>query len=113
MHEMSLAEGLIQVLEENAKTQDFHRVKKIWLEVGQLANVELESFRFCFDSVCKRSLAEGSVLIVEEVEGSAWCLECSKSVSVNSLADPCPICGSFQIQITGGQEMRIRELEVV
>ncbi len=112
MHEMSLAEGVIQVLEDHAKSQSFSRVKKIWLEVGQLANVELESFRFCFDAVCRNSIASGSKLYIDELEGSAWCLECRKSVPYHALADPCPICGSYQIQITGGQELKVRELEV-
>ena len=112
MHEMSLAEGVIQVLEDHAKSQSFTRVKKIWLEVGQLANVELESFRFCFDAVCRNSLAAGSKLYIDELEGSAWCLDCRKSVPIGSLRDVCPICDSVQIQVTGGQELKIRELEV-
>jgi hydrogenase nickel incorporation protein HypA/HybF len=26
--------------------------------------------------------------------------------------DPCPRCGGFQVQATGGTEMRVKELEI-
>ena len=42
MHEMSLCEGVLQILEEHAKSQGFTRVKTVWLEIGCLAGVELD-----------------------------------------------------------------------
>ena len=37
MHEMSLAEGVLQIIEDSAKSQNFSRVKTVWLEIGKLA----------------------------------------------------------------------------
>ena len=58
MHEMSLAEGIVQLLEEHAHTQQFRRVKQIWLQVGELAGVEPEALTFCLDVVLRGSLAD-------------------------------------------------------
>jgi len=33
-------------------------------------------------------------------------------VPIDTLYDPCPRCGGFQVQATGGTEMRVKELEV-
>jgi hydrogenase nickel incorporation protein HypA/HybF len=112
MHEMSLCAGILQILEEQARTQGFRRVKTVWLELGGLAGVELEAMRFGFDVVMRGSLAEGARLEVIEVPGEAWCLQCRKTVAVNQRFDACPDCGGYELQLTAGEEMRIRELEV-
>jgi hydrogenase nickel incorporation protein HypA/HybF len=113
MHEMSLAEGVIQILEDHAKAQGFDRVKTVWLEIGQLSHVEPESLRFCFDAVAKGSVANDAQLEIVHVPGEAWCMDCAQSVHMPALYDPCPKCGGFQVQVTGGNEMRVKELEVV
>jgi hydrogenase nickel incorporation protein HypA/HybF len=109
---MSLAEGVLQVIEDAALKQGFSRVRTVWLEIGQLAAVEVEAMRFCFDAVTRGSLAEGSRLEIVATPGSAWCMPCGGSVPVQALYDPCPQCGSHQLQVTGGSEMRVKELEV-
>ena len=112
MHEMSLAEGVLQIIEDAAKTQHFDRVKTVWLEIGQLAGVEVEAMRFCFDAVARDSIAQDAKLEIVESPGQAWCMECARTVEVQALYDVCPACGGHQLRITGGNEMRVRELEV-
>lgn len=112
MHEMSLAESIVQILDEQAKTHGFRHVKTVWLEIGRLAGVEEEAMRFCFDAVTRNSVAEGARLEITAPEGSGWCMKCSETVPVAALYDPCPRCGSYQLQVTGGTEMRVKELEV-
>lgn len=112
MHEMSLCEGVLQILEDSAKSQGFSQVKTVWLEIGALSGVDAEAMRFGFDAVMKGSLADGAALEIIELPGQAWCLPCSKPVAVTARYDACPECGSHQLQVTGGDEMRIKELEV-
>jgi len=112
MHELSLCESILQVLEQSAQSQGYSRVKTVWLEIGQLSGVELESMRFGFSAVTRGSLAEGAIREIEELPGQAWCMKCAKTVRVKQRFDECPDCGSYQLQMTGGEEMRIKELEV-
>ncbi|MES9853957.1 MAG: hydrogenase maturation nickel metallochaperone HypA [Candidatus Thiodiazotropha sp. L084R] len=112
MHEMSLCEGVLQILEENAVSQGFSKVKRVYLEIGALSGVEIEAMRFGFDAVMKGSLADGATLEIIDIPGVAWCMPCAKSVEVSARFDACPECGSFQLQVTGGDEMRVKELEV-
>lgn len=112
MHEMSLCEGILQILEDNAESQGFKRVKTVWLEIGELAGVELEAMRFSFDAVMKNSLADGARLEIVEIPGQAWCMLCKENVPVRQRFDECPHCGGFPLKITGGDQMRIKELEV-
>ena len=112
MHEMSLCEGLLQILETESKKQGYARVKTVWLEIGDMSGVEIEAMKFCFDAVMRSSLAEGAKLEIIHMPGQAWCMQCAKNVTVKQRFDECPDCGSFQLQVTSGDEMKIKELEV-
>lgn len=112
MHEMSLAEGVLQLIEDAARREAFSRVKTVWLEIGQLSGVEPEAMAFCFDAVVRDSVAAGARLEIVRVPGQAWCMQCSQPVTVAESYAACPRCGSYQLQVTGGSEMRVKELEV-
>ena len=112
MHEMSLCEGIVQVLEDQARVQDYQRVKTVWLEIGALAGVEIPALEFSFDVVCRGTLAEGSRLEIIALPATAWCMQCAEEVELSERYEPCPRCGGYQLQVTGGSEMRIKELEV-
>ena len=112
MHEMSLAEGVLQIMEDQAQSQQFKQVKTVWLEIGELSHVSPEAITFCFDAVTKGSLADGAKLEIIRTPGQAWCHECAEQVAVSSLADPCPKCNGHKIQVTDGDDMRVKELEV-
>lgn len=112
MHEMSLCESVLQILEDNARSQGFTRVKTVWLAIGGLAGVEIDAMRFSFDAVTRGTLADRARLEIIEVPGEAWCMQCAKTVPVHQRFDACPDCGSYQLQVTGGEDLKIRELEV-
>lgn len=113
MHEMSLAEGVRQIIEDAARAQNFSKVTVVWLEIGQLSGVEAEAMAFCFDVVVRGSLAEGARLEIVNTPGQGWCMECADSVPLQEVYGECPRCGGHQVQVTGGTEMRVKELEVV
>jgi len=112
MHEMSLAEGILQIADDAAGRQGFERVKEIRLEIGALAGVEQDALRFCLDVVLEGSLADGARVVMETLPGRGWCLGCGREVEIAALYDPCPLCGGYQVQATGGTEMRVKDLLV-
>jgi hydrogenase nickel incorporation protein HypA/HybF len=112
MHEMSLAEGVLQVIEEAAIKDQFKKVTTVWLEIGQLSGVDSQAMTFCFDAVTRASVADGARLEIISLAGQGWCMACAKTVPMKDVFGECPDCGGFQLQVTGGTEMRIKELEV-
>lgn len=112
MHEMSLAENVLQIIEDAARKEKFARVKTVWLEIGQLACVEKEAMRFCFDAAVRGSVADQARLEIVETPGRGHCVQCALEIPIATLYEPCPNCGSYQIRVTGGDEMRVKELEV-
>ncbi len=112
MHEMALSESVLQILEHSARVQGFRRVRTVWLEVGDLAGVDREAMKFSFDVVVRGSVADDAKLEFVASPGKAWCMACADNVEISTRGDACPVCGSYQLQVVGGDELRVKELEV-
>ncbi|MDZ4201568.1 MAG: hydrogenase maturation nickel metallochaperone HypA [Gallionella sp.] len=112
MHEMSLAEGVLKIIEDSARTQNFQRVRAVTLEIGALSSVEPEAMRFCFGAVTGGSLAEGARLEIIETPGEGVCAACGKTLAMREQYGLCPACGSAHLQIVAGDRMRVIDLEV-
>jgi hydrogenase nickel incorporation protein HypA/HybF len=112
VHEMSLCESVVRILRKEARQHSFRRVKVVQLQVGALSCVMPEALEFCFRAVSLGTLAENARLDLVRVPGAAWCMACGETVEVTERYDACPQCGGFELQVTGGDELRISELEV-
>lgn len=113
MHEMSLCEIIVQILETESRRQGFEKVNVVRLEIGALSHTEPEAMRFCFDAVTRNTLADGARLDILQPPGEAWCMDCEKKFEIANRYDPCPACGGHKLQVVAGEEMRIKDLEVV
>lgn len=112
MHEMSLAEGIVQIVETTARANDASAVKTVCLELGALSQVEHDALRFSFEVVKRGTVAGEAQLEIRITPGRAWCMPCGDSVELARLGDACPRCGSHQLQVTQGDEMRVKEIEI-
>lgn len=116
MHEMSLAEGVIGVVEDAQRAHGLAAigaVRTVRLEIGRLAAVHVEALRFSFDVVKRGTVADRAALEVIEVPGAAWCIRCCDTVALAQRGDGCPRCGSHQLQVTAGDELRVKDIELV
>ena len=112
MHEMSLAESVLQLVEETASREKAQRVRRVVLEIGRLSSVDSAAIRFCFEAVSRDSIAQDAGLEIVVTPGVGWCMPCRAEVAMTESYGACPRCGSYQVQPTGGTEMRVREIEI-
>ena len=103
MHEVALAEGVLRIVTDAARASAAARVHTVWVELGALAHVEPDALAFCFDAVTRD---------IARTPGSAWCMPCSVEVPIGRLGDACPRCGSHQLQVLQGDEMRVKEIGI-
>ena len=113
MHELSLAGGILRVLEQTRARDSFERLIHLRLEAGALCGVEISSLRFALEAIAPDTCLEGALIDIDEPPGSAWCLPCGQSVSILTRLDACPLCGGYQLQPTGGIELRVVDMQVV
>jgi hydrogenase nickel incorporation protein HypA/HybF len=109
---MALAESMLEIVETTARRNGAVRVTDVRLEIGALSSVEPEALTFCFDAVTRDTLAAGATLTIERVPGTAWCMPCGRSVAIERVGDACPGCGGYQLAVTGGEDMRVKDIAV-
>jgi hydrogenase nickel incorporation protein HypA/HybF len=110
MHEVALMDGVISAITERVGADD--RVTLVRLEVGRLAGVEPDALRFCFDVCASGTPLEGAALEILDVPGRARCRDCGAPIDAASPFPLCP-CGSADLELLSGQELRIKEVEVI
>jgi hydrogenase nickel incorporation protein HypA/HybF len=110
---MALCQGMLDIIDEKRVSENFERVRSITLEVGVLGHVDPHALRFAFDVSARGTAAEAARLDIVEVPGRAWCMDCSEGVAVAQRGDGCPSCGGFMLIMEQGEELWLKELEVV
>ena len=113
MHEVSLAGGILLVVEQTRERDPFERVTHLRLEAGALSGVETSALRFALECIAPGTCLENATIEIDEPSASAWCMPCGQSVPIRSRLDTCPLCGSLQLQATGGTELRVVDLRVL
>ena len=108
MHELSIAEAIVSAVSERLGDE---RARRVTLEVGMLSGVVPEALRFAFDLCTKQTVVEGARLEIREVEGLGACRQCDREVALSAPFGVCP-CGSPELVIVRGRELRLLEVEV-
>lgn len=85
MHELSLCQSAVEIIQRQAEQHDVKRVTAVWLEIGALSCVEESAVRFSFEIVCHGTVAQGCDLHIVYKPAQAWCWDCSQVVEINRL----------------------------
>ena len=112
MHEMALTESIVELIEEESRKQGFSRVR-----VGAARDRRAEPCGAGSDPLLLRGGGawrnrRRRAARHFATPGEGWCLDCAKTVDVEERFGPCPECGGYHVQVTGGEDMRVQELEV-
>lgn len=108
MHELSITQQVVDQIV--AKLGDVP-VRRVRLEVGRVSGIVPDAMAFCFELVTAGTGLEGATLEFERPSGSARCHGCGAEFDTAEVLPLCA-CGSADIEVTGGAELRIREVEV-
>ena len=112
MHELAIAEGIVETIGERCAGARANRVTRVLLSVGKLSGVVPDAVRFCFDLAAAGTPVAGARLDIEEPEGWARCRSCGDEYRIDDLIPLCP-CGSADVDVLRGQGLTIRSVEVI
>jgi hydrogenase nickel incorporation protein HypA/HybF len=84
MHEMALAEGILDIALDYAKQNDAKKINEIGLLIGEMSGVEIESLTFSFDMIVKGTIAEGAELKIKHVPLMGKCSKVRQGNSMSS-----------------------------
>lgn len=109
MHEMAITQSVVAAVSEYIGDA---RATRVRLEIGRLSGVVADSVRFCFDLAAGGTALEGALLEIVETPGRAYCRQCQREVDIEDQVPLCE-CGSADLELLGGHELKIKDVEVV
>jgi hydrogenase nickel incorporation protein HypA/HybF len=69
MHEMSLCESIVKIVERQARKENAGRIVTVRVALGALSCASEESLSFCFPIVAKGTLAEDATIEFIRTDG--------------------------------------------
>lgn len=113
MHEMSLIESIMDIVEEERARHGMSRLTRVVLSNGQLAGAVTESLRFAWEALTPGTSLAGCELVVNEVPMGVRCGGCGREYEPEDrLYMPCPYCGrEFGHEVVRGRELRVESIE--
>ena len=112
MHEMSIANSILEAVRKEAATRGGVRVSKVGVRVGELAAVDPEALRFCFEAMVQGSDLEPLALEIEVRPRQQRCPACDLTFAVKAYDVACPTCGSTATECVSGDELDLAYLEI-
>ncbi|HBP62959.1 MAG TPA: hydrogenase maturation nickel metallochaperone HypA [Desulfosporosinus sp.] len=111
MHEVSIIQNVIEIATQKAFENNFSKINKVSLKIGQLTGVMPESLNFAFDSCIQGTMLEESTLGIEEVDALGKCEACNLQFSISHFNKLCPTCNNFCTSIVRGYELYVDTIE--
>jgi len=109
MHELGLTQEILEIVTQRAQKR---KVKRVVLEIGRLSCVLPDAIRFCFDLCAAGTIVEGAELEIIQPPGRGCCRQCGAALALHAAFTRC-VCGSSDIKWLSGEELKIKEMEIV
>ncbi len=112
MHEVGIAQSILEIVEKEVKKNGASKVNKVKLIVGEFTGVVKEALEFALDIIKKNSLAENAEFLIETVKLKTFCQSCDKTfVGKEEAHFLCPDCNGI-LGIVEGKELKIDFIDV-
>jgi hydrogenase nickel incorporation protein HypA/HybF len=101
MHEMGIAASVLDIVRQYVPEARGPLVRRVTVRVGELAGVQTDSLRFCFEAIIAGT----------PYQSAALC-RCGTEFPSAALLAACPACGSADATFVGGSELSVAEVEL-
>lgn len=114
MHELGIVMHVVDQVEKVAEENDVKKVLKLTLEIGEVSSIVPELFTECFEWAKKKTerLRETELELIV-LEAVSYCRTCKNTYKTTTYAKECPHCGGNDTYLVTGNEMNIKDMEVV
>ena len=112
MHELSITQAMIELVQQHAESAGAARVGRINLIVGEMTGFVDECVQFYFDQLSKDTIMENAELTFKRVPTTGRCRDCKHEFEIQEMDWVCPSCKGNNIQLVGGNELFVESIEV-
>ena len=111
MHEVAVAERMVETALRAARENGGGRVTAARLLLGELTCLDSETLAFAFGVANRNTPAAGCKLDIVKVPARLRCRLC-RFEHHSRLIDPCPACGAAGGEILAGRELRLDTIDI-
>jgi hydrogenase nickel incorporation protein HypA/HybF len=112
MHELSIAQSIVDIVRDNVGPGDLDRVRSIQVRIGTMAGVVTDSLVFCFSAVAVEAGLTGASLAIESVPLVVRCRTCGTTAGIEPYLFRCGSCDGTELTVVSGREMMVSEVEL-
>jgi len=112
MHELSVTQGVLEIVLRHAQQAGAQRITHINLVIGDLTSIVDDSVQFYFDFISRDTIAEGAQLVFRRVPATFRCRDCGNTFVSKERDFICPQCGGMGVEVVAGNEFRVESIEV-
>ena len=113
MHELSIAQNIVEIIQDHVPSDGLRRVRNVKLKIGELAGVVPDSLEFCFDAITDQTPMRDAVLVVEHIPFVIECRTCGSASTNGAGIILCARCGSQETKMISGNELLVTAIEVL
>lgn len=114
MHELSIVFHIAKTVEEVAKENKVDHVRSVTVRIGEVSTIVNPYLEDCWNWNANRSeVLKGCKLKIETIKAVTYCEDCKNEYPTVENGKICPHCGSEHTYLLTGNEITIKEIEVV
>lgn len=110
MHELSIAEQLIDSVIASAVANGAEKITEVALEVGEMTLIVNSALEMAFEAVSKDTMAQGAKLIITEKSIKVKCLSCNNTFPAEIGNYLCPACNRAEGKVVEGNDILITSI---
>jgi hydrogenase nickel incorporation protein HypA/HybF len=108
VHELGIAESIVETVSQRLPGS---KVTLVQLEIGALSGVVPDSVEFSFGLAAEGTPLEGAQLKITERAAECRCRDCGSEFQPDNPVLLCG-CGSANVEVLAGQDLRIVSVQV-
>jgi len=112
MHELSVTQGMLDIVLRHAQQARAQRITQIHLVIGDLSSIVDDSVQFYFDFISQDTIAEGAQLVFQRTLATFRCWDCGTTFTPKERDFTCPQCEGIRVEVVAGNEFRVESIEV-
>lgn len=112
MHEMGIAQGILEAVVEAAEQEGATRINEVRLSFGDLTEVQESALEFAWEVLRQDTMAADAGLVVERLTARSRCLLCGEEYAHDRYDYSCPRCSSLAVELLQGRELRIDSIDI-
>lgn len=112
MHELGICDAMLKMIRGIMRDEELECISRITVEVGSLSGVMPRFLADCWEAVADGTELQEAEFVIEELAGTARCLDCNAEfvADLNNLR--CPACRGDKLTPLTGRDLTLKELLV-